>query len=163
MNFTCHISLIPAFHSSGQLNPCAFSDENESKRRDSPLSNIYLCHFHSVIVAFLLPITFIADYNFCIMGTNQKARFSGSFDYSNQQLSVQGGLTFQCHVLNMEPDVFALVTYTPEDSSYKMAIFSEESVPLFGPSLPCPPVFKDSQEFREFLIVKCKLQCHISV
>ncbi|XP_033611418.1 GTPase-activating Rap/Ran-GAP domain-like protein 3 isoform X1 [Cryptotermes secundus] len=50
--------------------------------------------------------------------------------------------------------VFALVTYSLEDSSYRLALFSEESVPLFGPSLPCPPVFRDSQEFREFLIVK---------
>ncbi|KAJ9592123.1 hypothetical protein L9F63_001351, partial [Diploptera punctata] len=50
--------------------------------------------------------------------------------------------------------VFALVTYQSEDSSYRLAVFSEESVPLFGPSLPCPPVFRNSQEFREFLIVK---------
>ncbi|PSN34173.1 GTPase-activating Rap/Ran-GAP domain-like protein 3 [Blattella germanica] len=50
--------------------------------------------------------------------------------------------------------VFALVTYAPEDSSYRLSVFSEESVPLFGPSLPCPPVFRNSQEFREFLIVK---------
>ncbi|XP_069702439.1 GTPase-activating Rap/Ran-GAP domain-like protein 3 isoform X2 [Periplaneta americana] len=50
--------------------------------------------------------------------------------------------------------VFALVTYSAEDNSYRLSLFSEESVPLFGPSLPCPPVFRNAQEFREFLIVK---------
>ncbi|KAG8292577.1 GTPase-activating Rap/Ran-GAP domain-like protein 3 [Homalodisca vitripennis] len=50
--------------------------------------------------------------------------------------------------------VFAVVSYSPEDHSYRLNVFSEESVPLFGPSLPCPPVFKVSEEFREFLIVK---------
>uniref|UniRef100_A0A3B4TYM8 GTPase-activating Rap/Ran-GAP domain-like protein 3 n=1 Tax=Seriola dumerili TaxID=41447 RepID=A0A3B4TYM8_SERDU len=33
-------------------------------------------------------------------------------------------------------------------------IFSEESVPLFGPPLPSPPVFTDHHEFRDFLLVK---------
>ncbi|XP_025208054.1 GTPase-activating Rap/Ran-GAP domain-like protein 3 isoform X1 [Melanaphis sacchari] len=50
--------------------------------------------------------------------------------------------------------VFALVAYDSSDNSYKLVVYSEESVPLFGPSLPCPPVFKVPQEFREFLIVK---------
>ncbi|XP_067000028.2 GTPase-activating Rap/Ran-GAP domain-like protein 3 [Anabrus simplex] len=50
--------------------------------------------------------------------------------------------------------VFALVTHDPVDDSYRLHIYSEESVPLFGPSLPCPPVFRNSQEFREFLLVK---------
>uniref|UniRef100_A0A8C7NMU3 GTPase-activating Rap/Ran-GAP domain-like protein 3 n=1 Tax=Oncorhynchus mykiss TaxID=8022 RepID=A0A8C7NMU3_ONCMY len=36
----------------------------------------------------------------------------------------------------------------------KLKIFSEESVPLFGPPLPSPPVFTDHQEFRDFLLVK---------
>lgn len=53
-------------------------------------------------------------------------------------------------------DVFALVAYDSSDNSYKLVVYSEESVPLFGPSLPCPPVFKMPQEFREFLIVKSK-------
>ncbi|KAK7802740.1 hypothetical protein U0070_007183 [Myodes glareolus] len=35
-----------------------------------------------------------------------------------------------------------------------LKIFSEESVPLFGPPLPSPPVFTDHQEFRDFLLVK---------
>ena len=38
----------------------------------------------------------------------------------------------------------------------RLKIFSEESVPLFGPPLPSPPVFTDHQEFRDFLLVKCK-------
>lgn len=37
-----------------------------------------------------------------------------------------------------------------------MKIFSEESVPLFGPPLPSPPVFTDHHEFRDFLLVKRK-------
>ncbi|KAK7597669.1 hypothetical protein V9T40_009894 [Parthenolecanium corni] len=51
-------------------------------------------------------------------------------------------------------DIFALISYQMEDNSYRLTVFSEESVPLFGPSLPCPPVFKDPQAFREFLLVK---------
>ena len=35
-------------------------------------------------------------------------------------------------------------------------MFSEESVPLFGPALPCPPMFTDHNEFGEFLLVKRK-------
>ena len=116
-----------------------------------------------IYFAFLLPMTLRTEYNFCIMDVNQKAIFSRSVNCKNQQLAIYGGLLCQCHVLNIQSDVFALVTYTPEDSSYRMAIFSEESVPLFGPSLPCPPVFRDSQEFREFLIVKCKFQFHIYI
>jgi hypothetical protein len=58
--------------------------------------------------------------------------------------------------MNFSPDVFALVAYDSTDNSYKLVVYSEESVPLFGPSLPCPPVFKVPQEFREFLIVKSK-------
>lgn len=38
----------------------------------------------------------------------------------------------------------------------RLKIFSEESVPLFGPPLPSPPVFTDHQEFRDFLLVKRK-------
>lgn len=53
-------------------------------------------------------------------------------------------------------DIFALISYQSEDNSYRLTVFSEESVPLFGPSLPCPPVFKDPQAFREFLLVKSK-------
>ncbi|XP_066294167.1 GTPase-activating Rap/Ran-GAP domain-like protein 3 isoform X3 [Branchiostoma lanceolatum] len=50
--------------------------------------------------------------------------------------------------------IFALVTFDRRDESYRLTVFSEESVPLFYPPLPSPPVFKDSQEFREFLLVK---------
>lgn len=32
-------------------------------------------------------------------------------------------------------------------------------MPLFGPSLPCPPVFANDDEFREFLLVKSKSRC----
>ncbi|KAG8141766.1 hypothetical protein E2320_006450 [Naja naja] len=50
--------------------------------------------------------------------------------------------------------IFALVRYNKQSDSYRLKIFSEESVPLFGPPLPSPPVFTDHQEFRDFLLVK---------
>ncbi|XP_075116804.1 GTPase-activating Rap/Ran-GAP domain-like protein 3 isoform X2 [Leptodactylus fuscus] len=50
--------------------------------------------------------------------------------------------------------IFALVRYHKQNDSYRLRIFSEESVPLFGPPLPSPPVFTDHQEFRDFLLVK---------
>ncbi|XP_028318440.1 GTPase-activating Rap/Ran-GAP domain-like protein 3 isoform X5 [Gouania willdenowi] len=50
--------------------------------------------------------------------------------------------------------IFALVKYNSQNDSYRLKIFSEESVPLFGPPLPSPSVFTDHQEFRDFLLVK---------
>ncbi|XP_037121513.1 GTPase-activating Rap/Ran-GAP domain-like protein 3 isoform X3 [Syngnathus acus] len=50
--------------------------------------------------------------------------------------------------------IFALVRYNCQTDSYRLKIFSEESVPLFGPPLPSPPVFTDHHEFRDFLLVK---------
>ncbi|XP_049821518.1 GTPase-activating Rap/Ran-GAP domain-like protein 3 isoform X2 [Aethina tumida] len=49
--------------------------------------------------------------------------------------------------------VFAVVSVDTENQ-YRLSVFSDEAVPLFGPSLPCPPVFKDPHLFREFLLVK---------
>ncbi|XP_050506896.1 GTPase-activating Rap/Ran-GAP domain-like protein 3 [Diabrotica virgifera virgifera] len=49
--------------------------------------------------------------------------------------------------------IFAIVTMD-NDNQYRLSVFSDESVPLFGPSLPCPPVFNDPYLFREFLLVK---------
>uniref|UniRef100_A0A3B3QW67 GTPase-activating Rap/Ran-GAP domain-like protein 3 n=1 Tax=Paramormyrops kingsleyae TaxID=1676925 RepID=A0A3B3QW67_9TELE len=53
--------------------------------------------------------------------------------------------------------IFALVRYNSQNDSYRLKIFSEESVPLFGPPLPSPPVFTDHQEFRDFLLFLCFL------
>uniref|UniRef100_A0A803Y9D2 GTPase activating Rap/RanGAP domain like 3 n=1 Tax=Meleagris gallopavo TaxID=9103 RepID=A0A803Y9D2_MELGA len=50
--------------------------------------------------------------------------------------------------------IFALVRYSKQTDSYRLKIFSEESVPLFGPPLPSPPVFTNHQEFRDFVLVK---------
>ncbi|KAL5011298.1 hypothetical protein ScPMuIL_009849 [Solemya velum] len=50
--------------------------------------------------------------------------------------------------------IFAVVTYNPETLCYRLIVYTEESVPLFGPPLPCPPVFFDHREFRDFLLVK---------
>lgn len=59
-------------------------------------------------------------------------------------------------VLFFDLDVFAVVSWDWDNAAYKLQVFSEESVPLFGPPLPIPAIFEDPQEFREFLIVKCE-------
>ena len=38
----------------------------------------------------------------------------------------------------------------------RLTVYSEKNVPIFGPPLPCPPVFHNHQEFRDFLLIKCK-------
>lgn len=50
-------------------------------------------------------------------------------------------------------DIFAVVS-RDIDNQYRLSVFSDEAVPLFGPSLPCPPLFNDSHVFRDFLLVK---------
>ncbi|ELT91917.1 hypothetical protein CAPTEDRAFT_143813 [Capitella teleta] len=50
--------------------------------------------------------------------------------------------------------IYAVVAYNKQNDTYRIAVFSEESVPLFGPALPCPPLFTNHQEFRDFLLVK---------
>ena len=52
--------------------------------------------------------------------------------------------------------IFALVIYDKKENAYRLKIYSEQSVPPFGPSLPTPPIFHNHKEFREFLLVKCK-------
>uniref|UniRef100_A0A2H1WSL7 SFRICE_012638 n=1 Tax=Spodoptera frugiperda TaxID=7108 RepID=A0A2H1WSL7_SPOFR len=49
-------------------------------------------------------------------------------------------------------DIFAVVSEVEE--GYKLSVYSDDTVPPFGPSLPCPPIFNDPQLFREFLLVK---------
>lgn len=51
-------------------------------------------------------------------------------------------------------DVFAVVSAEENDKGWRVAIYCDENVPLFGPSLPCPPVFEDPYTLREFLLVK---------
>ena len=58
---------------------------------------------------------------------------------------------------NLFSDIFLLVWYDEVDEGYRIQIFSEENVPLFGPPLPVPALFQDLDEFREFLLVKCRL------
>lgn len=53
-----------------------------------------------------------------------------------------------------------MITYDKNEDAFRLSLFSEESVPLFGPTLPCPPVFHNHQEFREFLLVKCEYMFH---
>lgn len=54
------------------------------------------------------------------------------------------------------PDVFAVVTFEKTTGLWRLWVYSEESVPAFGPSIPHPNTFSDVQEFREFLLTKCK-------
>ncbi|XP_015775080.1 PREDICTED: GTPase-activating Rap/Ran-GAP domain-like protein 3 [Acropora digitifera] len=61
-------------------------------------------------------------------------------------LSVRRALT--------EPDIYALVSFNKMDGSYRLTFFSDKNVPIFGPPLPCPPIFSNHQEFRDFLLVK---------
>lgn len=53
--------------------------------------------------------------------------------------------------LKNKTDIFAVVSEVEE--GYKLSVYSDDTVPPFGPSLPCPPVFNDPQLFREFLLV----------
>lgn len=46
---------------------------------------------------------------------------------------------------------------------HRLRVFSAESVPLFGPPLPSPPVFDDLDEFRDFLLVKREYMLYIEI
>uniref|UniRef100_W8AJE0 GTPase-activating Rap/Ran-GAP domain-like protein 3 n=1 Tax=Ceratitis capitata TaxID=7213 RepID=W8AJE0_CERCA len=48
--------------------------------------------------------------------------------------------------------IFMVVTKI--DNAYHLAVFCDENVPPFGPTLPNPPQFTDIAMFREFLLVK---------
>eukprot|EP00094_Tigriopus_californicus_P010862 TCALIF_10477-PA protein Name:"Similar to GARNL3 GTPase-activating Rap/Ran-GAP domain-like protein 3 (Gallus gallus)" AED:0.13 eAED:0.13 QI:0/0.55/0.5/0.9/1/1/10/449/994 len=50
--------------------------------------------------------------------------------------------------------IYVVVCFEKESESYCMSVFSEKSVPLFGPSLPNPAIFAQHQDFRRFLLVK---------
>ncbi|XP_047514656.1 GTPase-activating Rap/Ran-GAP domain-like protein 3 isoform X1 [Pieris napi] len=49
--------------------------------------------------------------------------------------------------------IFAVVSEV-EGEGYRLSVYTDDTVPPFGPSLPCPPIFSDPQLFREFLLVK---------
>ncbi|KAL4709832.1 hypothetical protein ACJJTC_001286 [Scirpophaga incertulas] len=49
--------------------------------------------------------------------------------------------------------IFAVVSEV-EGEGYRLSVYSDDTVPPFGPSLPCPAIFNDPQLFREFLLVK---------
>ena len=51
--------------------------------------------------------------------------------------------------------IYVVVCYQADVDSYFLSVFSEKSVPLFGPSLPNPAIFANHDEFRRFLLVKC--------
>ncbi|XP_017784573.1 PREDICTED: GTPase-activating Rap/Ran-GAP domain-like protein 3 isoform X2 [Nicrophorus vespilloides] len=49
--------------------------------------------------------------------------------------------------------IFAVINLD-KNNRYRLSVFSDEAVPLFGPSLPCPPVFEHAEVFRDFLLIK---------
>lgn len=59
-----------------------------------------------------------------------------------------------CESFSMYTDVFAVICSEEGGNGWRIAIYCDENVPLFGPSLPCPPLFEDQCNFREFLLVK---------
>lgn len=59
----------------------------------------------------------------------------------------------------MKPDIFAVVSEV-EGEGYRLSVYSDDTVPPFGPSLPCPAVFNDPQLFREFLLVSMLIDFH---
>ncbi|KAM7540608.1 hypothetical protein Aperf_G00000023525 [Anoplocephala perfoliata] len=50
--------------------------------------------------------------------------------------------------------IFAVVTYNSITNAYRLSVFSEESVPYFGPMIPTSREFTDHEELRHFLLVK---------
>ena len=50
-----------------------------------------------------------------------------------------------------------MVTYEESTGLWRLWVYSEESVPAFGPSIPHPNTFNDPVQFREFLLTKRKL------
>uniref|UniRef100_A0A5K3EXR4 GTPase-activating Rap/Ran-GAP domain-like protein 3 n=2 Tax=Mesocestoides corti TaxID=53468 RepID=A0A5K3EXR4_MESCO len=50
--------------------------------------------------------------------------------------------------------IFAVVTYNQVTNAYRFSVFSEESVPYFGPTIPTTREFTDHEELRHFLLVK---------
>jgi len=42
-----------------------------------------------------------------------------------------------------------------KQNKYRVSIVRRDGVPMFGPNLPSPPVFKKDQDFKNFLLDKC--------
>ncbi|TNN68121.1 GTPase-activating Rap/Ran-GAP domain-like protein 3 [Liparis tanakae] len=98
------------------------------------------------------------------------AGYRGGLDTKNDTTGMNSIYTvYQGHELmfhverkrHIGNDIVTIVFQEGDDASssfkpsmIRLKIFSEESVPLFGPPLPPPPVFTDHQEFRDFLLVK---------
>jgi hypothetical protein len=50
--------------------------------------------------------------------------------------------------------IFALVCLNKTQNSYRLVLYSPESVPIFGPPLPFNGEFTDHLAFRDFLLAK---------
>ncbi|KAJ3086737.1 hypothetical protein HK102_012609 [Quaeritorhiza haematococci] len=42
----------------------------------------------------------------------------------------------------------------PDTIGYRVSVVSSQDVPPFGPAIPCPPVFYNAAQFREFIMAK---------
>ena len=51
--------------------------------------------------------------------------------------------------------IHAVVCYIKETDCYTLTMFSDESVPLFGPLLSNTAAFNSHQQFRRLLLTKC--------
>ncbi|XP_036318191.1 GTPase-activating Rap/Ran-GAP domain-like protein 3 isoform X2 [Rhagoletis pomonella] len=90
------------------------------------------------------------------------ANKANSISAQRDALAVQSGLGGSEYILPTAFDptwiksqfthIFAVVTKI--DHAYRLAVFCDENVPPFGPTLPNPPEFTDIAMFREFLLVK---------
>ena len=81
-------------------------------------------------------------------------------DYdTNPEEAIQSALNFNPKFMRSHFNhIFALVTYDATTDRYRMSVCSAESVPFFGPPLPCFGEFGDPISFRDFLLAKCE-QC----
>ena len=52
--------------------------------------------------------------------------------------------------------IFALVSYNRDKNAYNLVMYTNKSVPSFGPPLPPSGEFTNHQDFRDFLLTKCK-------
>jgi len=71
--------------------------------------------------------------------------------------AVQAALKFNPKYIHSHFNhIFALVCYDAANDKYSLSVCSAESVPSFGPPLPCYGEFHDHVEFRDFLLAKCE-------
>ncbi|XP_064396401.1 GTPase-activating Rap/Ran-GAP domain-like protein 3 isoform X3 [Halichondria panicea] len=77
-------------------------------------------------------------------------------DYdTNPEEAIQAAMNFNPQYMHSHFNhIFALVTYDGIANRYRVNVCSAESVPFFGPPLPCFGEFNDHISFRDFLLAK---------